>query len=161
MTLHKAYIGLGSNLDEPLKQMRLAQDALRQAGQVTASSSIYRSTPMGDVPQDDYLNAVVELETELDAISLLDALQAIENEQRRVRKERWGPRTIDCDLLLFDNETINSERLTVPHYGLKERNFVLYPLAEIAPELCLPDGTHIQQLLKDVKTDGIHIIEQF
>ena len=158
MTLCKAYIGLGSNLDNPLKQMRLAHNAL---GQVTASSSIYRSAPMGDVPQDDYLNAVVELETELDALSLLDALQSIENEQRRVRNERWGPRTIDCDLLLFGEETINSERLTVPHYGLRERNFVLYPLAEIAPELCLPDGTHIQQLLKDVKTDGIHIIEQF
>ena len=89
---------------------------------------------------------------------MLDCTQAIEQEQGRVRKdERWGPRTLDLDIVLYGNEVINSERLIVPHYGMKEREFVLYPLAEIAPSLQLPDGTEVSKLLEQVDRNGLSI----
>ncbi|MGX9080354.1 2-amino-4-hydroxy-6-hydroxymethyldihydropteridine diphosphokinase, partial [Klebsiella pneumoniae] len=97
------------------------------------ASQLYGSRPMGPADQPDYVNAVVRLTTRLAPLALLDQLQSIELEQGRVRKEeRWGPRSLDLDLLLYGAECIQSERLTVPHYGMKEREFVLLPLAEIA-----------------------------
>ena len=96
---------------------------------------------MGPQDQPDYINAVVKIQTRLTPIQLLDCTQAIELEQGRVRKdERWGPRTLDLDIILYGNEVIDSERLTIPHYGMKEREFVLYPLAEIAPSITLRVG---------------------
>lgn len=155
-----AYIAVGSNLADPVSQANLAIDTLKSLPQskFIATSKLYSSTPMGPQNQPDYINAVVAIETELTPIELLNCTQAIEQEQGRVRKdERWGPRTLDLDIILYGNEVIDSERLTVPHYGMKEREFVLYPLAEIAPSLQLPDGTELSELLKVVDKNGLNV----
>lgn len=132
------YIVIGSNLGEPLKQAQQAIDALNALpnSRIVNTSSIYRSKPLGPQDQNDFLNMAVALETELEPEALLDHTQRIELELGRVRKaERWGPRTLDLDIMLFGNHIINTPRLTVPHYGLKEREFMLYPLNDIAPDL--------------------------
>ena len=144
-----AFIGLGSNLDEPLAQVRSALRALDQLPQSTLiqHSSLYETAPMGSANQPNYINAVAELATELAPEALLDQLQLIETAHQRVRgAERWGSRTLDLDLLLYGDEIIGAERLTVPHPGLTERNFVLIPMAEICPELRLPDGRAVAEL---------------
>ncbi|KAF0192965.1 MAG: folK [Gammaproteobacteria bacterium] len=133
-----AYVGLGANLGNPVRQLLAALDALEHipATRVIASSSLYRSRPMGDIGQPDFINAVAALATGLTPLELLEHLQRIEREQGRVRTvERWGPRRLDLDLLLYGDETIRSARLQVPHPGLCERDFVLCPLNEIAPHL--------------------------
>ena len=155
-----AYIGLGSNLSAPQAQIVSALTKLEQLAhcQVTKVSSLYFSRPMGPQDQPDYMNAVVAIETSLTAIALLDQLQNIENNAGRIRKDnRWGARILDLDILLFDQQTINSERLTVPHYGLKAREFVLLPLAEIAEELILPDGDSIKALAEKIEKNGLKI----
>jgi 2-amino-4-hydroxy-6-hydroxymethyldihydropteridine diphosphokinase len=156
-----AYIGLGSNLDSPRAQVEQALMELETISQshVLAKSPLYRSVPVGPAGQPDYINAAALLETTLTPLALLDALQAIEQNHQRVRIERWGPRTLDLDILLLDQQTIDSERLKVPHPYLTERNFVLYPLADIAPELRLPDGTSLQQLIAQCPRDGLAPIE--
>ncbi|MGY3685969.1 2-amino-4-hydroxy-6-hydroxymethyldihydropteridine diphosphokinase [Vibrio coralliilyticus] len=154
------FIAVGSNLADPVAQANDAIEALKQLpkSQFKQSSKLYSSTPMGPQDQPDYINAVVEITTELTPLELLDCTQAIEQEQGRVRKdERWGPRTLDLDIVLYGNEVMDSERLTVPHYGMKEREFVLYPLAEIAPNLTLPCGTRLEDLLKVVEQNGLRI----
>ncbi len=158
MTL--VYIAVGSNLSDPVAQANHAIEALKSLpkSRFIAASSLYSSTPMGPQNQPDYINAVVSVETELSPLELLDCTQAIEQEQGRVRKdERWGPRTLDLDILLFGNQQIDSERLIVPHYGMHVREFVLYPLHEIAPMLQLPDGTMLKELLKSVPLNGLSI----
>jgi 2-amino-4-hydroxy-6-hydroxymethyldihydropteridine diphosphokinase len=148
--MERVYIGLGSNLATPLEQLRSALAALAALPQtrLTAQSSFYASDPLGPADQPRYVNAVAALDTELSPLALLDALQAIELEQGRTRKaERWGPRTLDLDILLFGARQLNEPRLTVPHYHMHARAFVLYPLAEIAPELRLPDGRPLSELL--------------
>ncbi|NLS12777.1 2-amino-4-hydroxy-6-hydroxymethyldihydropteridine diphosphokinase [Vibrio sp. SM6] len=158
MTL--VYIAIGSNLEQPQAQANQAIEALAQLpdSQLVARSQLYSSTPMGPQNQPDYINAVVALDTTLTPFELLDRTQAIELEHGRVRKaERWGPRTLDLDILLYGNEVIDSERLIVPHYGMKVREFVLYPLAEIAPNLNLPDGSSLQQLLTQVPQNGLRV----
>ena len=155
-----AYIGLGSNLSDPKAQIIAALARLEQLQNcsVTAVSSLYFSRPMGPQDQPDYMNAVVAMETTLNPIDLLDQLQSIENDAGRVRKDnRWGARILDLDILLFDELTINSERLTVPHYGLKLREFVLLPLAEIATNLNLPDGDSVLQLANQIEKNGLKI----
>lgn len=149
-TFVRAYIGLGSNLDDPVAQLRRAIAALRALphSRLTAHSRFYRSSPMGPSEQPDYVNAVVMLDTTLEPLALLDALQAIEQRQGRVRHgERWGPRTLDLDLLLYGAEVIDHPRLTVPHPGIRQRNFVLLPLTDLAPELCFPDGGSLREAL--------------
>ncbi|KZX62559.1 2-amino-4-hydroxy-6-hydroxymethyldihydropteridine pyrophosphokinase [Vibrio sp. HI00D65] len=158
-----AYIAVGSNLADPVSQANLAIEMLKSLPRSTfiATSQLYSSTPMGPQNQPDYINAVVAIKTELTPIELLDCTQKIELEQGRVRKdERWGPRTLDLDIVLYGNEVIDSERLTIPHYGMKEREFVLYPLAEIAPSLQLPDGTELTELLKIVDKNGLNVWQQ-
>jgi len=153
-----AYIGLGSNLSDPRMQVSKAAKEIASisASQLVAFSPLYLSKPMGPQDQDDYINAVVAIETSLSALELLDALQAIENSAGRVRKDnRWGARILDCDILLYGNETIENERLTVPHYGMKVREFVLLPLADIAPDLLLPDGTLVSLLANEIDNNGI------
>ncbi len=148
MTL--AYIALGSNLASPLEQVNAAVDAIGEIPQsrIVAVSTFYRTPPLGPQDQPDYLNAAVALETELDAEMLLDNTQRIELQQGRVRKaERWGPRTLDLDIMLFGNDVINTARLTVPHYDMKNRGFMLWPLFEIAPALTFPDGIALQAVL--------------
>ncbi|TKF20670.1 2-amino-4-hydroxy-6-hydroxymethyldihydropteridine diphosphokinase [Vibrio genomosp. F6] len=154
------YIAVGSNLTDPVSQANRAIDALRllPKSELVKASMLYSSTPMGPQDQPDYINAVIEIQTELTPLELLDCTQAIELEQGRVRKdERWGPRTLDLDIILYGNEVIDSERLVVPHYGMKEREFVLYPLAEIAPSLQLPDGERLADLLTVVDQNGLSI----
>jgi len=135
-----AYIGLGSNLDDPSAQIRRAFELLVTipGTQVTSRSSLYVSAPFGSVEQPDFINAVAEVLTFLDAPALLLQLQEIEQSQGRIRGRRWGPRVLDLDLLVYGDEEIDSPQLTVPHPGIAERNFVLLPLREIAPELEIP-----------------------
>ena len=133
-----SYIGIGANLSQPLQQAKAAIIALSQLSQsrLLAVSPLYCSKPLGPADQPDYINAVAKVETRLEAEALLDALQAIELSQGRERKEeRWGPRTLDLDILLYGNHTIQTSRLTIPHYHMAEREFVLYPLADIAADL--------------------------
>jgi len=138
----RAFIGLGSNLDDPEQQVRVACRELESLPRsaVVSCSSLYRSHPLGPQGQPDFINAVAELRTELDPDALLSQLQRIELSHGRVRGgERWGPRPLDLDLLLVGDRVMRTERLTVPHPGLTEREFVLYPLLEIAgPELEIP-----------------------
>ena len=143
-----AYIALGSNLHTPLEQLKRALNALAQLPQtqLMAVSSFYRSKPLGPQDQPDYLNAAVEISTALSPLALLDELQRIENEQGRVRLRRWGERTLDLDILLYGDEIIQTERLTVPHYDMHNREFVIAPLAEIAPNLILPNGQKLAEL---------------
>jgi len=153
-----AYIGLGSNLSEPIEQVRNAVKQIEKIAQsqVTEVSSLYLSKPMGPQDQNDYINAIIALNTSLSAIELLNALQAIENEAGRVRKEnRWGARILDLDIILFGNEVINSERLTIPHYGMAEREFVLLPLVELAPSLQLPNGKSVKLLSQKIANNAM------
>lgn len=136
------YIAIGSNLASPLEQVNAAVQAMSEIPEtrLLAVSSFYRTPPLGPQDQPDYLNAAVALETTLAPEALLDHTQRIELQQGRVRKaERWGPRTLDLDMMLFGDEVIHTDRLTVPHYDMKNRGFMLWPLFEIAPELIFPD----------------------
>ncbi|WP_455507230.1 2-amino-4-hydroxy-6-hydroxymethyldihydropteridine diphosphokinase [Enterobacter sp.] len=154
MTL--ACIAIGSNLASPLEQVNAAVKALGEIPQskIVAVSSFYRTPPLGPQDQPDYLNAAVILETELGPEELLDNTQRIELQQGRVRKaERWGPRTLDLDIMLFGHETINTERLTVPHYDMKNRGFMLWPLFEVAPDLIFPDGTPLKSILDSLNAE--------
>ncbi|PSV43802.1 2-amino-4-hydroxy-6-hydroxymethyldihydropteridine diphosphokinase [Photobacterium indicum] len=156
----RSYIAIGSNLGDPISQAMSAIKALKQITAITvvAESSLYSSTPMGPQNQPDYINAVVAIDTTLTPLELLNATQAIELEHGRVRKdERWGPRTLDLDIILYGDLEHHCERLTVPHYGMKVREFVLYPLAEIIPDLILPDSTALSQLLTQVDRNGLAI----
>lgn len=154
----RVYLGLGSNLADPLGQLRTAIEALQAIPQTTvaAVSPFYASDPLGPPDQPRYVNAVAALDTELAPLALLDALQRIELEQGRVRKdERWGPRTLDLDILLFGERQLDEPRLTVPHYHMHARAFVLYPLADLAPQLRLPDGRSLSELLADCPFAGL------
>ena len=134
--MDNVFIGLGSNLDEPLLQLKKAVEHLKQVKNIELIkvSDFYSSAPMGPQDQPDYINAVVEITTSLNAEQLLDECQNIENKQGRVRSQRWGARTLDLDILLYGNDVINTERLTVPHSGISERNFVLYPLHDLVDD---------------------------
>mgnify|MGYP006377843253 FL=1 len=154
----RVYIGLGSNLAQPAEQLQAALSALADLpdSQLIAVSSLYASKPLGPADQPDYVNAVAALDTALEPLQLLDRLQQIELQQGRQREaERWGPRTLDLDILLFGDQLIDLPRLQVPHYHLQERPFVLYPLAEIAPELELPDGRSLAELLQNCPAQGL------
>ena len=152
------YIGLGSNLANPAEQLRSALTAMDVIPQtrVADCSAFYGSAPVGPGEQPDYVNAVAKLETELDAVTLLDALQAIENQHGRERSIRWGARTLDLDILLFGSEIIDSSRLSVPHPRMGERNFVLQPLAELEPELTMPDGRSLATMLQQCPPNRLH-----
>ncbi|MFT4807649.1 MAG: 2-amino-4-hydroxy-6-hydroxymethyldihydropteridine diphosphokinase [Paraglaciecola sp.] len=152
------YIGLGSNLALPEKQIQAACNSLGILPDTALikCSSLYQSQPMGPQDQPDYVNAVALIETELSPEILLQQTQLIESQQGRVHKaNRWGPRTLDLDMLLFGNQQINKEHLTVPHYGMKQREFVLYPLFEIAPDLILPSGEKLAELLLACPLNGL------
>lgn len=145
------WLAIGSNLASPLQQVNAALDALTQIPdtRIVAVSAFYRTPPLGPQDQPDYLNAAVALETSLEPEMLLDHTQRIELQQGRVRKdERWGPRTLDLDIMLFGDRVIDTPRLTVPHYDMKNRGFMLWPLFEIAPELMFPDGETLEAVLQ-------------
>jgi 2-amino-4-hydroxy-6-hydroxymethyldihydropteridine diphosphokinase len=147
MTL--AYVGLGSNIGEPRRQL---QDALRELGalpqtRITATSGFYRSAPVGHLDQPEFLNAIAELDTGLAPGPLLDSLQEIEKRHGRERSFANGPRTLDLDLLLYGDRTMDTPRLTLPHPRMHERAFVLKPLAEIAPKAIIPGRGKASELL--------------
>jgi len=152
-----AYIGLGSNLDGPKDQLQKAFAALARIPDSTLErySSLYQSSPMGGLQQPDYINAVAELETTLEPQELLLQLQSIETAHGRVRGERWGARTLDLDLLVYGANIIDTADLKVPHPGLHERAFVLYPLHEIAPDLEIPGLGRVTELLRNCSHDGL------
>ncbi len=149
MAMIRAFIALGSNLDDPGQQLQQALAALAALPQSTlrGCSPPYRTRAVGPGDQPDYLNAVCELETALEPLALLDQLQAIEQAQGRRRDLHWGARTLDLDLLLYGDQTLDLPRLQVPHPRLFERDFVLHPLADLAPGLCFPDGTTLRSRL--------------
>jgi len=154
----RVYIGLGSNLDQPQQQLERAIIALKnlKQNQLIQISSFYRSPPMGPTDQNDYINAVAELETQLAPLELLDQLQAIEKQQGRVRnKQRWSARTLDLDLLLYGQQVIQEARLEVPHYGIKDRAFVVLPLLEIAPLIELPHFGPLNRIAQKLAKQGI------
>lgn len=138
---HQAYIGLGSNLDTPAQHIERAITALGllPLTRLIDASPRYISKPVGPQDQPDFVNAVVRLATRLSPLALLDQLQALEQRHRRRRIRHWGPRTLDLDLLLFDDLRLDSPRLTLPHPAMHERGFVLVPLAKIAPHLIISD----------------------
>lgn len=146
-----AFIGIGSNLSDPRAQVLKAIDALSSinGARTIRVSSLYQSAPFGSVDQPDFINAVAELACELDVRSLFRELQSIEAAHGRVRAERWGPRVIDLDLLVFGAAVVNDEDLIVPHPGIADRNFVLLPLQEIAPDLEIPGFGPIADLAVD------------
>ncbi len=143
-----AYIGLGSNLDHPERQLLRAMEELDGIPETRLhrASSLYTGAPMGPQDQPDYLNAVAEIRTGLAPLLLLDELQRIEGQHGRIRGRRWGPRTLDLDLLLYGDRVIREQRLTVPHPGIARRAFVLKPLEEIAPGLLAPELGAIKEL---------------
>ena len=159
----RVYIGLGSNIDDPLDQIRRALRELDGLARVrlVRVSSLYRSPPMGPAGQPDYLNAVAALDTSLGADELLVLLQGIEEFHHRVRGVHWGPRTLDLDLLLYGDQCIETPHLRVPHHGLQERNFVLYPLAEVAPSgLVVPGQGPLADLLARCPETGLERLEE-
>ena len=160
-SIHTAHIALGSNLDNPLQQVNQALTEMSRLPdtRLTAASRMYRSVAIGPGKQPDYINAVATLVTQLPPEDLLDQLQNIELAHKRKRTEHWGPRTLDLDILLYDRQQLHTERLIVPHPRLCERNFVLYPLAEIAPDLVLPSGTTIESLLTQCSNEGLELID--
>lgn len=153
----QAYIGLGSNLQNPLQQILRALEELQQLPktQLQKSSCIYQSAAIGP-EQDDFINAVALLDTELTPIELLNELQKIEQSHQRKRELHWGPRTLDLDILLYDQIQISTERLTIPHPFLTQRAFVLLPLLDIDAKLQLPDGTKIKDYIDDCSEQTIY-----
>ncbi len=136
MSTRRAFIGLGSNLGDRRAHLRAAVEGLRSVGDVVAVSPLYETAPVGGPPgQDNYLNVVVELRTADTPRALLERGQALEAAAQRVRRERWGPRTLDADVLWVEGEHVDEADLTVPHPRLWERRFVLAPLADLAPDL--------------------------
>jgi len=147
--MKNVYVGIGSNLDEPLLQAEQALMRLTMLPETRfiKASSYYLSEPMGPEDQPDYVNLVAKLETQLKPLEFLQYCQAIEQGQGRVRGSlRWGPRRIDVDILLYGDEIITTEELTVPHYAFKERDFVVVPMMEIEPELVLPTGETLKSI---------------
>ena len=160
--MERIYIGMGSNLAAPAQQLRSAVEALARLPGTTVAgvSAFYQSDSL--LPgQPRYTNAVAALDSNLAPLALLDALQAIENDQGRERLERWGPRTLDLDILLFGDRLIDEPRLKVPHYQMHLRAFVLYPLAELAPvALQLPNGHTLSELLAACPFVGLERLPQ-
>ena len=157
ITVHSAYIGIGANLDDPVAQVRAALAALDaiDSTRVEDRSSLYRSEPVGYAEQPDFVNAVARIESGLDAHALLARLAAIEQAQGRVRTRPNGPRTLDLDLLLFDDDRINTDALVVPHPRMHERAFVLVPLTEIAPDIVIPGRGPAARLLERLGRGGV------
>lgn len=151
----RAAVGLGSNLGDRLAHLQFAVDELGSACSLEAISSVYETEPIGDIAQGPYLNAVVVMATRLTPRHLLGRLQEIEAGAGRVRGEKWGPRTLDLDLLLYGSRSLAESGLAVPHPRLTERRFVLQPLLEIWPDARLPDGTPLAGLLERVASQSV------
>jgi 2-amino-4-hydroxy-6-hydroxymethyldihydropteridine diphosphokinase len=158
MLWHPAYVGLGSNLDQPAAQVRRALAALAQLPRtrLIRRSALYGSRPLGPVLQPDFVNAVAGLLTQLDATDFFAELRALEHALgRSPPHQRWGPRRIDLDLLMFAQLRSDGPELQLPHPGIVERNFVLYPLSEVAAELPVPGCGRVAELVARVSSEGI------
>jgi 2-amino-4-hydroxy-6-hydroxymethyldihydropteridine diphosphokinase len=158
MLWHPAYVGLGSNLDGPAGQVRKALAALAEipATRLVRHSSLYRSRPMGPVAQPDFVNAAAGLLTQLEVEEFFAQLRSLERRLGRAApRERWGPRSIDLDLLLFGQLRLDQPQLQLPHPGIVKRNFVLYPLAEVAPELPVPGCGRVAELAARINPEGL------
>ena len=159
------YVALGSNLEDPLNQILRAIQEIKKLSSSTllACSKLYKSAPMettDNTAQADYVNAVVLVETRLDALVLLHELQKIECDHGRVRGEqRWGPRTLDLDILVYGDQILNTDELTIPHTGISDRDFVLIPLSDINPDLYIPGKGHLSALLAQCKSHQLEILE--
>jgi 2-amino-4-hydroxy-6-hydroxymethyldihydropteridine diphosphokinase len=156
-----AYIGVGSNLEDPRAQVLAALERLGDLPKthLVLASRLYRSRPFGKVAQPDFVNAVAGILTQLDPQTLLSELHAIESAMGRPRRhERWGPRVVDLDLIAYGRERRNEAELALPHPGIVERNFVLYPLSEIAPDLELPGLGRVADLAAAVTAEGITLL---
>jgi 2-amino-4-hydroxy-6-hydroxymethyldihydropteridine diphosphokinase len=156
----RAWVGLGSNLDDPAAQLRCAFDELERLPGVQAlqRSRLFRTPPWGRTDQPDFVNAVAGLDTTLPPHALLQALQALEARFGRERRERWGPRVLDLDLLLHGEARVHDAELRLPHPHLHERAFVLAPLADLAPELIVPGRGKVSVLLAGVDAAGIEAL---
>ncbi len=146
------YIGLGSNIGNKVGQVQLARKMIHKIRdlEVTRTSSLYLTSPWGNTEQEDFVNQVIEVRTKLSALDLLYRLQEIEIKMGRQRNERWGPRSIDLDILLYGDEIINLSNLRVPHPHIRERLFVLIPLQEINSGLVFPeDGVKLKEVLSN------------
>jgi 2-amino-4-hydroxy-6-hydroxymethyldihydropteridine diphosphokinase len=156
-----AYVAIGSNLNDPQTQVREAFERLAalRATRLTRRSRLYRTRPMGPQDQPDFVNAAAGLLTQLTARELLDCLLGTEIAMGRNRQERWGPRVVDLDLVWMQGGAIDEPGLTVPHPGVSTRNFVLYPLGDIAPSLVIPGHGVVSDLLRGVGDDGISVLE--
>ena len=155
-----AYIGAGSNLDRPINQIYRSIEELKKIKntQFIKSSSLYSSSPLGPGDQPDFINAVFAILTYLSPHELLNELQEIEKKQKRNHDEiRWGPRTIDLDILLYSDVTINNKTLILPHPEIQNRDFVLMPLAEIAPDLIVTDQENVVDLLEKKKKFNLDV----
>lgn len=143
------YVGLGSNMGKKRQNITNAGEKIAALNKVeiVKESSLYHSPPWGKTDQEEFINQVIEIKTDLSPWELLHELQEIEINMGRQRLEKWGPRNIDLDILLFGDETIKSEELTIPHPYIYQRLFVLIPLEEINSELIFPDGTRIKEVL--------------
>lgn len=158
-----AYISFGSNMGDKVESLRQAVELLNEhpSIEVTKVSSIYDTDPVGYEDQDVFMNIVVEVETTLLAEYLLTACQDIEQQLKRVRIIRWGPRTMDLDIILYGQQIIETERLIVPHPRMHERAFVLVPLAEIAPNVIQPNANaSITELLAKVGAEGVRLFSK-
>ena len=146
-----AYISVGSNLNNPYQQVKSAIDKLKIVDgiRIEAMSGWYLSDPVGPKNQSRYVNGVIKISTRLSPNQLLKKLHEIEDAHGRIRNVRWGPRTLDLDILLYGSRMMNTKKLTIPHPEMKIRNFVLTPLADIEPDLVLPDGSILSSLLEN------------
>jgi 2-amino-4-hydroxy-6-hydroxymethyldihydropteridine diphosphokinase len=156
-----AYVGIGSNLDSPRDRVLEAIERLTklQAARSTLRSRLYLSRPLGPQDQPQFVNAAVGLLTQLAPQDLLSELLAIERLMGRERKERWGPRVIDLDLLWMVDSAVTLPALTLPHPGVSTRNFVLYPLADLAPTLNIPGLGPVLDLKSRVGDEGISVLQ--
>ncbi|MGJ8526753.1 2-amino-4-hydroxy-6-hydroxymethyldihydropteridine pyrophosphokinase [Halomonadaceae bacterium LMG 33818] len=147
---HRAFIGIGSNLNNPLEQVQRAITALARLPlcEMVAVSPLYRTQPVGPQDQDDFINGAVELLTAYSPLALLDQLQRLEQQQRRIRVRHWGPRTLDLDLLLYDEQIMDHARLQVPHKEFLKRPFAWKPVIDIAPDVRLPDGSYLHEYIQ-------------
>lgn len=166
--LESAYIGLGSNLDNPLSQVKSAINELNTYNDIAvdAVSNIYKSKPLKinnteEAEQADYINAVVRINTLLAPTELLDVLQDLEKKHKRATEYRWGPRSLDLDILLYSDLVLTSDRLTIPHRELTKRDFVLYPLNDINPELDIPMHGKLENILLTVSKDNLVFVERY
>jgi 2-amino-4-hydroxy-6-hydroxymethyldihydropteridine diphosphokinase len=157
---HKIYLGMGTNCGDRLKNLMAAIDALAPEINVTRRSPIYQTPPWGYTDQPDFLNLVVEGETDLAPKTLLTKLKNLEKKVGRTATFRWGPREIDIDILFYDNLILSSDGLEIPHPRLHERAFVLVPLSDLTPNLIHPKlGKSISELLAEIDTSGITLYQ--